>query len=142
AAGLPGTTLGFPGSCVEGCDAIDTSTIGGVAECLVCAQDLVRNNVLTDGLGTSPPDLPPNVISGDDAYDCQGRISRAMQKTTLKMYSTLAACELSSLETGDPASCETDNATTLADLRASLDATLDKCVSTTGLRGCRFENTP
>jgi len=142
-AGLTGTTLGFPSSCGEGCESISTTTISGVAQCLECEQDLAMKGMLADGIGTTPPDLPSNVISDAEAYSCQQRIVRSMQKTMLKMYSALTECELDEVVMGsEGGTCQTDIAAELAELREPLDATLDKCTSTTGLLGCRFDDMP
>ncbi len=140
AAGLNAITLGFPASCSEGCEDITLASVGDIATCLVCVQDRVMEGVLRDGIGTAPPDLPPNVIASDEATACQEDTLRTMQKGLLKMYGELSECELAAVlaeEAGG--TCQTDLATELADLRASIGASVDRCTDTTDLLGCPFE---
>jgi hypothetical protein len=140
AAGLTAQTLGFPGTCAAGCEDHPVTGVSDIPGCLMCVQDLVMQGVLRDGAGTAPPDLPPNVISASDALSCQGKILSSMQKSFLKMYSALSACELDAMLNENPGgACESALSTELGDLRLSLDAVVGKCANTDGLLGCRFE---
>jgi hypothetical protein len=140
AAGLSRTTLGFPSDCAPGCEDVTVTYVSDIPTCLACVQDLVMESVLRDGLGTAPPDLPPVVISGDDAYSCQKRIMKTLQKGLLKMYAEVGECELAVMAAdGTLGECETTLATTLDEMRADIDEVIDKCSDTTDLLGCRFE---
>jgi hypothetical protein len=141
AAGLSAPALGFPSTCAPGCEDVSVSTVADIPSCLICMQDLVMQGILREGTGTAPPDLPPNVLTVDDTLSCQQRIVRGMQKGLVKMFDQLSQCELTALETGEPAgNCATDLTETLSDLRSSIDANVDKCTTTTDLLGCRFED--
>jgi hypothetical protein len=139
-AGLSRTTLGFPTTCAPGCEENYVAGIRDIPACLACVQDLVMEGVLRDGLGTAPPDLPPMTIPFENSYTCQQRIMKALQKGLLKMYAELGECELAAMSVESPAGeCETSLDAVLDELRADIDASIDKCSSTTGLLGCRFE---
>jgi hypothetical protein len=142
-AGLTRTTLGFPSDCAPGCEDQTVLAVSDIPSCLACVQDQVMESVLRDGLGTAPPDLPPVVVSDEDAYSCQERIMKSLQKGLLKMYAELGECELAAMTVDGPeGECETSLDAVLDELRADIDATLDKCSSTAGLLGCRFESMP
>jgi len=140
AAGLNPQELGFPGTCAEGCESIALNDIDDLPTCLTCMQDRVMEGMLRDGVGTAPPDLPPNVIADASAYKCQKRIVGAMQKGIVKMFGELAECELTAMLLDAPGGvCRDDLDALLDSMRVKIDATVDKCMDTTDLLGCRFE---
>lgn len=139
-AGLTGSTLGFPTTCAPGCEDHPVGAVRDIPACLQCVQDQVMEGVLREGIGTAPPDLPPNVVDNVSAYSCEKRIVRGMQKGLLSMYSELGACELTAmLNDAAPGACESSLATELDELKTRLDAIVGKCTVTTDLLGCRFE---
>jgi hypothetical protein len=143
AAGLTRTTLGFPSDCAPGCEDETVLAVSDIPSCLACVQDQVMEGVLRDGLGTAPPDLPPSVVSDGDAYACQQRIMKSLQKGLLRMYAELGECELAAMAIDAPeGECVTGIDAVLDELRADIDASLDNCASTAGLLGCRFETMP
>lgn len=140
AAGLSVATLGFPGTCAAGCEDISLGGISEIPTCLACMQDRVMEGMLRDAAGTAPPDLPPNVITDSDAFDCQKRIVRALQKGLLSITAELAQCELAAMLADQAGgTCQSDQSAALAAIRATIDASVDQCTSTADLLGCRFE---
>jgi hypothetical protein len=138
-AGLSSAALGFPSTCAPGCEDIGISSVSDIPTCIACMQDLVMEGVLRDGLGTAPPDLPPNIITDSEAFSCQGRILKSLQKGLLKMVSAISSCELELMLTDAGGTCATDLADELTELRTAIDESVAKCTVTTDLLGCRFE---
>ncbi|HYB97689.1 MAG TPA: hypothetical protein VEC57_01005 [Candidatus Limnocylindrales bacterium] len=140
-AGLTRASLGFPTQCSGGCSQMSVSSISNIGRCLQCVQDEVMTEYLRAGIGTGPPDLPPNVIAGEDAFACQERILRDLQKGMARIYASLNECELAAVlaDAEEDPDCLTAQAAQIAELRATVDASVDKCLDTTGLLGCRFE---
>ncbi len=139
-AGLTRITLGFPADCAPGCEEVSVLGISDIPTCLACVQDLVMEGALRDGLGTAPPDLPPAVISDSDAYSCQRRIMKALQKGLLRMNAALAECELAAMSIDGPeGACETSLSTVLDELRADIDAAAEKCPEMPDPLGCLSE---
>ncbi len=140
-AGLFPTNLRFYSTCGGSCDYLSVDTIADIATCYECRQDEGMLATLAAALGTSPPDLPPNTLSGE-AAKCQKRISKAVEKGIGKLAKTLAQCELESVINDDDTDCTAANAEAIAKLKSKTDSVVDKCKDTTGLIGCRFEDMP
>jgi hypothetical protein len=138
-AGLTAASLGFPATCAPGCEDISIASVSDIPTCLVCMQDLVMEGVLRDGAGTAPPDLPPNIITDAEAYSCQERILKSLQKGLSKMVSMISSCELEALLADGGGTCAAQLTDELDELRASIDQSVGKCTVTTDLLGCRFE---
>ncbi|HYC53359.1 MAG TPA: hypothetical protein VEL28_00245 [Candidatus Binatia bacterium] len=139
-AGLTRASLGFPNECPGECADVPVNNISDIGTCLRCVQDEVMTDFLRSGVGTGPPDLPPNVIAGDDAMACQERILRDLQKGMARIAATLNECEVAAVLADDEdADCAATLVEEIAALRASVDASVDKCQDTTDLLGCRFE---
>jgi hypothetical protein len=139
-AGLTRASLGYPATCGPGCEHVPVSTMSDVAECLACTQDVAMQGLQRDGMGTAPPDLPPNLLTSSGALACQKRILRDMQKGFLKMHSRLVACEIAAVAADEESgACRDALAADLTELGAKVDAAVAKCTDTTDLLGCRFE---
>ena len=131
--------LGFPNTCGGSCGSIDLNSISSLVDCLICREDEGMADTLRVGLGTAPPDLPPNVAGSSQALACQRRILSAMQKGVADVTKMLGRCELANITASSPVDCSATHADTLAGIRAKVDAQLASCSDTTGLLSCPLE---
>jgi hypothetical protein len=134
---LSASLLGIPATCGGGCN-IAVSGIASFASCLVCRQDEARDAMLRDGVGTAPPDVPPNVAANADANRCQKQIATRLAKGIANVQKLLGRCELANIS-GTPVDCAATNAAAIAAIKAQVDEAGNRCVDSTGLLGCLFE---
>ena len=141
ANGLSPSLLGFPDSCGGSCGHISLANLGDLADCLVCRQEEGMQAALASSLGTAPPDLPPNVVSGQ-AVRCQEKLVGALGKGIKKLQKQLGRCELENITAASPLDCSTDQASFISKVQDKVNATLVKCKDTSALLGCLFEADP
>jgi hypothetical protein len=140
-AGVTPVLLGYPDNCGGGCGDIEVTTYDSYLDCLTCRQDEARDAMLAAALGTAPPDLPPNVISGQSAT-CQKTLLKAVEKAIAKSQKLLGRCELDNVTAASPVDCPAALAEDLAAIRAKVDNAILQCGDTTGMLGCLFEPAP
>ena len=128
--------LGIPSTCGGSCSAIAVTNLSKFVDCLVCRQDAATNAMLAAAIGTSPPDVPANVL-GPSAWRCNRSLVRGMAKTIRKMQSTLASCEVDAITA--PADCGTTEDAALDLLASKVDLLPGRCADTTDMLGCLFE---
>jgi hypothetical protein len=138
-AGLTPSLLDMPAVCGAPCAAIALSDLGAVADCLVCREDAAAQTTLTAGLGTAPPDLPPNVVTDTGALRCQRKLLQATAKGVGDVQKIVGRCEASNIVAADPVECEAALASEIAAIESKVDSEVDRCPDTTGLEGCLFD---
>jgi hypothetical protein len=127
--------LGMPSTCGGGCGAIALQTLSYVADCLVCRQIEATDAMLAAATGTTPPDLPANMLTGQ-ALSCNRGLITGMQKAIRKNQKELDACRVGAITT--PTDCETATLPVFAQQAAKLDVRFLRCDDTTGMDGCAF----
>lgn len=138
AKSLSATLLGLPAQCGAPCDGITLNTIPKLADCAVCRATAATDAMLAAATGTSPPDVPTNLL-GSAAWRCNRQLVTTADKAIRSVQKTLGSCELSAVLTGSPIDCPTTLATALAKEAAKVDGRLANCPETTGMLGCLFE---
>lgn len=141
-AGLTASSIDLPLLCEGGCSSISTSSLSGFADCLICRTDEARDDMLRDGLGTAPPDLPPNTLTDAVVRACQKKLLKGMQKGIGKVQKLLGPCEVANITAVTPVDCAATSTAALDAIRAKVDATIEKCGDTTGMLGCLFDPMP
>ena len=131
--------LGLAGACGGGCGAITVTSLGLLADCLVCRQTEATNAMLTAAAGAAPPDLPGTVLTGG-ALGCNRGVLGGMHKAIRKDQKELDRCRLGAITS--PTDCTAATAPLLAAQAAKADARFDRCTDTTGMDGCRFAPMP
>lgn len=134
-ADLSPSLVGQPETCGGGCGAILLDDFGDLAECLVCRAGEGSDAMLEAGMGTSPPDLPANVVAREAAR-CQSRVLAALRSGILEVDSELERCELANVTSEAPVDCRAALESELGAIAARVDARLARCKSTSGLEGC------
>ncbi len=137
-AGITPTLLGLPAVCGGPCGSISISAMRDFADCLLCRQDEAIGVYLEEGLGTAPPDLPPNAAGNPDAETCQARVLKGLRKASAKIFKDFGRCRAERVESGAPNDCATLLATAVTKARAKAVAQREKCTDTAGLLGCAF----
>jgi hypothetical protein len=137
AQSLSATLLGLPTQCDAPCDGIAMNTIPRVADCAVCQVSAATDAMLTAAVGTTPPDLPDNVLA-DAPWRCNRQLATATEKGIRSIQKSLGACELRAVLAGTSADCPADLAADLADTASRIDALATRCTDTTGMLGCLF----
>ena len=94
--------------------------------------------MLRDGVGTAPPDSPPNVAGTADANRCQKQIATRLAKAIVNVQKVLGRCELANI-TGTPVDCVATNADAIARIQAQANESVNRCTDSTGLLGCLYE---
>jgi hypothetical protein len=135
-AGLTPSLLDMPAACGAPCTAIALTDLAAVADCLVCREDAAMRATLAAGLGTAPPDLPPNVVTGTGALGCQRKLLRATAKGVGDVQKIAGRCEASNILATDPVDCEAALSSEIAAIEDKVDSEIDRCSDTTGLAGC------
>jgi hypothetical protein len=139
--GLAPVFLGVPNTCGGGCSSIAVNSISSFADCLVCRVDESVVLSLQSAFGVQPPDLPDPAATAA-VSSCQKKIAKGVRKAVGKIHKSLGRCELANVTAALPVDCAADLAAKLASLQSKADATVDRCVESTGLLGCPFEMTP
>ncbi len=137
--GLTPSLLDLPAACGAPCETIALDDLGAVADCLVCRQEAAMQATLTAGLGTAPPDLPPNVVAGSSALGCQRKLLRAMEKGVASEQKTLGQCEVANILAAAPVDCAETLSSEIATTEDKVDSEVDRCQDTTDLHGCVFD---
>lgn len=138
---LSPSLLGMSPQCGAPCEAINLTSIARLADCAACRATAATDAMLAATVGTTPPDLPGNLL-GPDAWRCNRHLVRGVQKGIRSVQKSLGTCELSAALAGTPADCASDLAGELAENAAQVDARRDRCVDTTNMLGCLFEMNP
>jgi len=137
AQSLSATLLGLPTQCGTPCDGLAMNTIPRVADCGVCQVTAATDAMLTAAVGTTPPDLPDNVLA-DAPWRCNRQLAIATEKGIRSIQKSLGACELRAVLAGTSADCPVDLAGDLAETASRIDALAARCTDTTGMLGCLF----
>ncbi|MEO6028640.1 MAG: hypothetical protein ABIR79_17380 [Candidatus Binatia bacterium] len=137
-ANMTAPLLGFPATCGGTC-SITLNTMASVASCLVCRENEARDDMLRDGLGTAPPDSPPNVAGTSAANRCEKQIASRLAKGISSVQKVLGRCELANVTADTPVDCSATNAAAIADVQAQVNEAANRCTDSTGLLGCLFE---
>jgi hypothetical protein len=137
-ANLNAGLLGFGAACGGDCN-IALNSIASVASCLVCRENTARDTMLRDGVGTAPPDSPPNVAGTSGANLCQKQIASRLAKGITQVQKVLGRCELANVTAGSPVDCAAASAGAIAATQAKVNEALERCTDSTGLLGCLFE---
>jgi hypothetical protein len=137
-AGLTPALLDLPDSCGAPCEPIELHSISDWADCLVCRQDAGTDAMLDAVVGTSPPDLPPDVL-GPDSLRCSGKLAKGIRKGIDEVQRLLGSCELANVTAASPVDCAATLASEIAAAEAQVDSAIDSCRSTADLSGCLFE---
>ncbi len=135
--GVSATLLGLPATCGGEC-SMTVNSYSSFVDCLVCRQDEARDDMLRDGMGTAPPDVPPNTAANGDAYRCEKQIASRLAKGIGLVQKILGRCELGNV-TSSPIDCAATHAEKIDGVQAKVDEALDRCSDSTGLLGCPFE---
>jgi hypothetical protein len=136
--GMNAGLLDLPATCGGTCN-LPVGSIASLASCLVCRQNASRDDMLRDGTGTAPPDLPPNVAAGSAAVSCQKQLSDRLSKGIGDVQKLLGRCELGNITSASPVDCAATNAAAVASIQAQVDKAPGRCSDSTGLLGCLFE---
>jgi hypothetical protein len=139
AAGITPSLLGYPSTCGGSCGSIQVNSMGRLVDCVVCREDEGMADMLRAGIGTAPPDLPPNTVGSARARACQKQILGAAQKGIAALVKTLARCEIANVTASTPVDCATTLASQVAVIKGKADAPLASCGDTSGLDACPFE---
>lgn len=134
---LNASLLGLPPACGGTCDQTVTS-VATFASCLVCRANEGRDEMLRQGIGTAPPDSPPNDAGTTAAYKCEKQIASRIAKGIASVQKILGRCELAGIGEA-PIDCAAANAAALAHIRNRVDEALDRCPDSAGLLGCLFD---
>lgn len=134
---LTASLLGLPTTCGGDCD-ITVNSFSTFVDCLVCRQDEARDDMLRDGVGTAPPDVPPNTAANGHAFRCEKQITSRIAKGIGLVQKILGRCELNNV-TSSPVDCAATQAAKIDGVQAQVNEALNRCVDTTGLLGCPFE---
>ncbi|TDI94712.1 MAG: hypothetical protein E2O73_16405 [Deltaproteobacteria bacterium] len=137
--GLTPSLLDFPQDCGGACGHIDLNSIAALAECLICRQQEALQDALAAAMGTAPPDLPPNTLTGS-AAKCQDKLIGAVSKGIGKIHKELGECELENITSGAPVDCATNRAALIAKVQEKVDSRIDQCKDASGLLGCLFDD--
>jgi hypothetical protein len=137
AQSLSASLLGLPMQCEAPCDDIHLSTIPTLADCAVCRATAATDAMLTAAIGTAPPDLPANRL-GSSAWRCNHQLVTGITNGIRAVQKSLGGCELDAVLAGASADCSTEEAPSLADAAAAVNARVDRCSDTTGMLGCLF----
>jgi hypothetical protein len=137
-ANMNAALLGYPPTCGGTCN-ITLNTMASVASCLVCREDAARDEMLRDGVGTAPPDSPPNVAGTAAANRCEKQIASRLAKGISSVQKILGRCELANVTAGSPVDCAATNAAAIAAIQAQVDEAANRCTDSTGLLGCLYE---
>jgi hypothetical protein len=135
---LNAALLGFGAACGGDCN-VPLGNIASIASCLVCRENTARDDMLRDGIGTAPPDSPPNVAGTSGANRCEKQIASRLAKGISSVQKILGRCELGNVTAGTPVDCAATNAAAIADVQAKVNEALDRCTDSSGLLGCLFE---
>jgi hypothetical protein len=135
--GVSASLLGLPTTCGGECD-ITVNSLSTFVDCLVCRQDEARDDMLRDGIGTAPPDVPPNTVGNNNAYKCEKQITSRLAKGIGLVQKILGRCELNNV-TSTPIDCAATHASEIQGVQAQVDEALARCTDSTGLLGCLFE---
>jgi hypothetical protein len=138
AASLSATLLGLPSQCGAPCDAITLNTIPKIADCALCRAQAATDAMLAAAVGTTPPDLPPNVL-GPDAWRCNRQLVAATGKGIRSVQKALDRCELEDVLAGTSTDCPASLASTLSREADRVNARAAACKDTTGMLGCLFD---
>jgi hypothetical protein len=141
-AGLTASLIDLPLTCGGGCSTISTATLSGFADCLICRTDEARDDLLRDGLGTAPPDLPPNTLVDPVVRACQKKLLKSAQKGLGKVQKLLGPCETANITAVTPVDCVDTSSSELDAIGDKVDATIGKCGDSTGMLGCLFDPMP
>ena len=134
---LNASLLGLPSACGGGCN-VTVNSIVSFVDCLVCRQNEARDDMLREGLGTAPPDSPPNLAATSGANRCEKQIATRLAKGIGDIQKVLGRCELANI-TGTPVDCSATHAAEIAAIRAQVEEAGNRCTDSTGLLGCFFE---
>jgi hypothetical protein len=137
-AGLTPSRLDLPDFCAAPCGSIELNTIADWADCLVCRQEAATDAMLEAAIGTSPPDLPANLL-GKEALRCNAKVVKGMQRGIAAIQDLLGDCALENVTAASPSDCPVVLASEIAAAGADVDADLASCRSTSDMEGCRFE---
>jgi hypothetical protein len=140
--GITASTLGLPDECGGACSHIEIDTLSDYADCLICRQAEATADFLDQGLGTSPPDLPPNQAGSADALGCQQSLLKGTQKAIGSIQKALGDCEVANVTAVTPADCTAAATEAIAKAQEKANAVAPKCSDTSGLDGCLFEPVP
>jgi hypothetical protein len=135
---LTPSLLGLPGTCGGSCNII-LNGMADLSNCLVCQEDAARDEMLRAGIGTAPPDSPPNVAGTSAADKCQKDIATRLAKGISNVQKLLGRCEIANISAATPAECSSTNASAIADVQAQVNEAGNRCKDSTGLLGCLFE---
>ncbi len=139
--GLTPLLLGHESTCAAPCDAIPLTSMSGLAECIICSQETATNAVLQATIGSQPPDVPGTVLASSPNA-CTRRVQRAAEAGVKKVQKILGACALDNITSGAPVDCASAFAGDITKETDKIDKRFDKCSDTTGMQGCRFDETP
>lgn len=139
--GVTANRLDLPLTCGAPCESIAVTTISKWADCLVCRQEAATQSALEASMGSSPPDLPANVL-GAQEHRCNLKVVKGMQNAVRRIQKAVDQCRLANVTAAVPVDCDATLAAGIAQEAAKLDAVLDRCSSTSDMLGCRFEPMP
>lgn len=135
---LNGSLLGLPPTCGGTCNQAVT-TIASFASCLVCRANEGRDEMLRQGIGTAPPDSPPNIAGTRAANKCEKQVASRIAKGIASVQKVLGRCELANVGETTPIDCAAANASALTKIRNQVDEARNRCTDATGLLGCLYE---
>ena len=138
AAGLTPSLLGYPSPCGGSCGSINVNSMARLVDCVICREDEGMADMLRAGIGTAPPDLPPNTV-GSRALTCQKKILGAAQKGIGGLLKALGRCAVANVTAASPVDCNATLAAQIAVIKGKAQAPLSSCGDTTGLLSCPFE---
>lgn len=134
---LNAALLGLPPVCGGTCNQAVTS-VASFASCLVCRAKEGRDEMLRQGVGTAPPDSPPNVAGSRDANKCQKQIASRIAKGIAGVQKILGRCELANIGEA-PIDCAAANASALTKIRKRVDEARNRCTDSTGVLACLYD---
>src|SRR5262249_26977809 len=123
---LSPSLLGLSPQCGAPCDAINLTSIARVADCAVCRAADATDPMLAASVGTTPPDLPGNLL-GATAWRCNQQLVTGIQKGIVAVQKSLGNCALDAVLAGTPTDCATALAADLAADAAKVDARGNRC---------------
>ena len=136
--GITASRLDMPTTCGGGCGDITLSGMASVNDCFLCRQAEARNAVLQATFDAAPPDTPTG-NSTAAVRKCIKSISKTVAKVIPGIQKELAECANEKLESGeDDASCPTERATRINQLKTKIDAAVAKCADVPDVPGCAF----
>lgn len=139
--GLTPTRLDLPPTCGAPCASITVDSISAWADCLVCRQEAATQTMLEAAVGSSPPDLPLNLLS-TSAHRCNRSLLKGAHTGIRRTQKLLADCRLANVTATTPVDCDATLAGDVGTLAQTVDGLLGRCSDTTDMLGCRFEMMP